>query len=117
MTDMIKINGIEEGMIANNLIPFEPTHPGSILREEIESRGITQTRLARDLGVKVSLVNELINGKRDFSIEYAMMLEAALGIDAEFWINLQNEYSKGKARRDSVFMTRLAKIRKIAAVL
>lgn len=37
-------------MIANNLTPYEPTHPGEILREEIECRGITQTKLANDLG-------------------------------------------------------------------
>lgn len=104
-------------MIANNLTPYDPTHPGEILREEIEWRGITQTKLAEDLGVKVSLLNELINGKRDFTIEYALMLEAALGIDADFWINLQNNYSKAKARHDSSFMAKLANIRRVAAVL
>ncbi|MCI9043218.1 MAG: HigA family addiction module antidote protein [Muribaculaceae bacterium] len=104
-------------MIANNLTPYEPTHPGEILREEIECRGITQTHLAKELGMKVSLLNELVNGKRDFTIEYAMMLEAALGIDSDFWINLQTDYSKAKARRDSTFMARLANIRRVAAAL
>lgn len=104
-------------MIANNLAPFEPTHPGEILREEIECRGITQTKLAADLGMKTTLLNELINGKRDFTIEYVLMLEAALGIDADFWINLQNDYSKAKARHNSSFMARLANIRRVAAVL
>ncbi|MCM1450652.1 MAG: helix-turn-helix domain-containing protein [Clostridium sp.] len=66
---MIILNGIDPNMIANNLTAFEPTHPGEILREEIECRGITQTKLANDLGIKVSLLNELINGKRDITIE------------------------------------------------
>ncbi len=114
---MITLNGIDPNMIANNLTPFEPIHPGEILREEIESRGITQTKLANDLGMKISLLNELINGKRDFTIEYALMIEAALGIDADFWINLQNDYSKAKARHDSSFMAKLANIRRVAAVL
>lgn len=114
---MVTLNGIDPDMIANNLTPFEPTHPGEILREEIECRHITQTRLANDLGMKVSLLNELINGKRAFTIEYALMLEAALGIDADFWINLQNDYDKGKARHDSTFMAKLANIRRCAAVL
>lgn len=114
---MITIQGIDPNMIANNLTPFEPTHPGEILREEIECRDITQTKLAKDLGIKVSLLNELINGKRDFTIEYALMLEAALGIDADFWINLQNDYSKARAKHDVSFMTKLANIRKITAVL
>ena len=81
---MITLPGVDPNMIANNIIPFEPTHPGEMLREELECRGITQTKLANDIGVKVSLLNELINGKRDFTIEYAMMIEAALGIDADF---------------------------------
>ena len=114
---MITIQGTDLSMIANNISPHEPTHPGEVLREEIECRGITQTRLAKEIGVKVSLLNELINGKRDFTIEYALMIEAALGIDADFWINLQNAYNKAKARHDSSFMARLANIRKAAAIL
>lgn len=114
---MITLPGIDPNMIANNLTPSRPTHPGETLREEIESRGITQTMLANEIGVKVSLLNELINGKRDFTIEYALMLEAALGIDADFWINLQTGYNKAKAKHDTTFMNRLAGIRRIAAVL
>lgn len=104
-------------MIANNLIPSNPTHPGEILREEIECRGISQTRLAKEIGIKVSLLNELINGKRDFTIEYALLLEAFLGIDADFWINMQINYNKALTKKDVSFMTRLANIRRIAAVL
>lgn len=114
---MITLPDIAPDMIANNLTPAEPTHPGEFLREEIEFRGITQTRLANEIGVKVSLLNELINGKRDFTIEYALMIEAALGIDADFWINQQTSYNKAKARHDSSFMARLANIRRVAAVL
>ena len=117
MTDMITLPGINPNMIANNLIPFEPTHPGEILREELECRGITQTKLANEIGVKVSLLNELINGKRDFTIEYAMMIEAALGIDADFWMNLQFTYNKGRVQQDRSFMERLTKIRRVAAIL
>lgn len=114
---MMTIQGIDPGMIANNLIPKDPTHPGEILREEIESRGITQTKLANEIGVKVSLLNELINGKRDFTIEYAMLIEAALGIDADIWVNLQANYNKARTKHDSSFMERLANIRRIAAAL
>lgn len=114
---MITIPGIAPDMIANNLIPYEPTHPGEVLREEIEYRGITQTLLAEKIGVKVSLLNELINGKRSFTIEYALMIEAALGIDADFWINMQNNYDKARVSHDTSFMARLANIRKVAAVL
>ncbi len=114
---MITLPGIVPNMIANNLTPFEPTNPGEILREELECKGITQTKLAHEIGIKVSLLNELINGKRDFTIEYAMMIEAAIGIDADFWINLQTAYNKGKVQHDQSFMDRLANIRRIAAIL
>ncbi|MBD5240418.1 MAG: HigA family addiction module antidote protein [Bacteroidales bacterium] len=114
---MIQITGINPNMIANNLVPFEPTHPGEVLREEIECRGITQTSLASELGVAKSLINELVNGKRDFTIEYALMLEAALGIDADFWINMQTAFNKNKVTKDAKFIERLSRIRKIAAML
>lgn len=78
---MIDIPGIDPNMIANNLIPSQPTHPGEVLRDEIESRGITQTKLANEIGVRVSLLNELINGKRNFTIEYAMMIEPDFEIE------------------------------------
>ena len=117
MTDKTQINGINPNIIANNLIPSRPTHPGEVLREEIESRGITQTKLANEIGVRVSLLNELINGKRDFTIEYAMMIEAALGIDADFWMRMQLGYNLKMAKRNKTFMDKLSKIHKIAAVL
>lgn len=114
---MITLPNIDPGMIANNLTPSNPTHPGSILGEELEERGISQTKFANDLGIKVSLLNEIINGKRNLTIEYALMIEAALGIDADLWINLQNNYSKVKAKSDSSFLAKLDHIRRIAAVL
>ena len=114
---MIDIPGIDPNMIANNLIPSQPTHPGEVLREEIESRGITQTKLANEIGVRVSLLNELINGKRNFTIEYAMMIEAALGIDADFWIRMQANYDRKMANLNKKFMDKISHIRRIAAVL
>ena len=114
---MIDIPGLDPNMIANNLVPSQPTHPGEVLRDEIESRGITQTKLANEIGVRVSLLNELINGKRNFTIEYAMMIEAALGIDADFWIRMQANYDKKMAHLNKNFMDKISRIRRIAAVL
>ena len=113
---MTTLPGIAADMIANNLTPSMPIHPGETLREELEERGLTQTRLAEEIGVQVSLLNELINGKRSFTIEYAMLLEAALGISADFWINLQTRYDKARTIRDTSFMNRLASIRRISAM-
>ncbi len=45
---MIEIKGIDPKMIANNLEPFEPTHPGELLKDEIEYRGVSQKQLAAE---------------------------------------------------------------------
>lgn len=114
---MMQVAGIDPNMIAYNLIPSRPTHPGEVLREEIESRGITQTKLANEIGIRVSLLNKLINGKRNFTVEYAMMIEAALGIDADFWLRMQSNYDRKMAKLNKKFMEKLAGIRRIAVVL
>jgi len=51
---MITIKGVDPRMIANNLMPFEPVHPGELLKEEVEYRGISQRKLASQMGVSYS---------------------------------------------------------------
>ena len=114
---MIKIEGVDPKMIANNLTPSEPIHPGEILKDEIEYRGISQRKLAAQMGISPTLLNEILNGKRAVSAEYALLFEAALGIDAEPLINLQVDYNIQVAKSDKSCLERLANIRKIAAVL
>lgn len=104
-------------MIANNLSPFEPTHPGELIRDELESLGMTQTALAAQIGVRPSLMSEVINGKRAVNTEMALLLEAALGVPADVWLRLQADYNMQVTRANKTFMNRLARIRKIAAVL
>ena len=45
--DKIQINGIDPRMIANNLAPSKPIHPGGLLKDEIEYRGISQKNLPK----------------------------------------------------------------------
>lgn len=104
-------------MIANNLTPFEPTHPGELIKDELEERNLTQAKLAESIGVKPSLLNEIIKGKRGINTEMALMLEAALNIPADLLLNLQNDYNMQVAKSDVTFMERLSSIRKIAVAL
>lgn len=104
-------------MIANNLTPFEPTHPGELIKDELESRDLTQSKLAESIGVSPSLLNEIIKGKRCVNTEMALLIEAALDIPADLLLNLQSDYNMQVTKSDSTFMKRLASIRKIAAVL
>jgi len=67
-----------------------PTHPGEMLREEfLEPLGLTQTDLAAKLGVSYPRVNELIHAKRGVTPDTALRLERLLGMEAQFWLNLQ----------------------------
>lgn len=104
-------------MIANNLNPSRPIHPGEMLRDEIEYRGISQKALASEIGIPASILNEVLNGKRAVNTEYALLLEAALGIEADLWLRLQADYNKQIAKSDPSFMERLARIRRMAAFL
>ena len=65
------------------------------------------------MGVSYTVFNEILNGKRPVTTEYALLLEAALGTNASIWIGLQADYNMQKAKQDKSFMKRLEKIRKI----
>lgn len=104
-------------MMANNLTPAYPTHSGEILKEEIEYRGISQRKLADQMGLRYSVVNEILNGHRPLAEKTALMFEAALDISAEPLMNLQMKYNMLSTRKDTSFMKRLENIWKIASVL
>ena len=92
----------------------ELIHPGEMIKDEIIARGLTQKELAQQMGVSYTVFNEILNGKRPVTTEYALLLEAALGTNASIWIRLQTDYNMQKAKQDKSFMKRLEKIRKIA---
>ncbi|WP_293740110.1 HigA family addiction module antitoxin [Parabacteroides sp. ASD2025] len=114
---MITLKGVDPKMIANNLIPSEPIHPGEILKDEVEYRGISQRKLALRMGISPTLLNEILNGKRAVSTEYALLFEAALGIDPEPLLKMQSDYNLQVAKADKSFVERLSNIRKIVAML
>jgi antitoxin HigA-1 len=61
---------------ADKYTPYFPIHPGEILKDEIEYRGISQRHLASQMGVSYTLLNEVLNGKRQVNAELAMLIEA-----------------------------------------
>ncbi len=96
---------------------FTPTHPGEVLKDEIEYRKISQRQLAEQMGISYKVLNDLLNGRRPLTITVAMMFEAALDIPADSLMRLQLKYNMQKAYNDTTFMERLSRIRKCAAVL
>ena len=114
---MIRIKGVEPRMIANNLTPYIPVHPGGILKEEIEYRGISQSKLAEQIGMSYKVLNHILNEHRPLTTTTAMMFEAALGIPAYLLANMQTDYNLQVAKQDNKFVEKLSKIKKIAAML
>lgn len=115
--DQVKHKELDPKMIANNLKPYQPTHPGEVLKDELEYRGISQRGLAKKIGISYSVLNEVLNGKRALNTELALMMEAALGVDAAPLLAMQNEYDMLMVERDASFMEKLRRIRQIAAAL
>jgi addiction module HigA family antidote len=67
-----------------------PTHPGEMLLEEfLKPIGLSQTDLAKKMGVSYPRINELIHGKRGITPDTALRLERLFGMEAQFWLNLQ----------------------------
>ncbi len=95
--------------------PFIPTHPGEIVKEELEYRGISQKHFAKVVGISYTMLNDILNAKRPVSVDFALLMEASTGISAELLVNMQTRYNLQTARRDKEKMKHWEEIRKICA--
>jgi len=80
--------------MANRLLPKyrRPTTPGEMLIEEfLKPMGVSQAEFARRIGVSYVRLNEIVNGRRSVTADTALRFERALGVSAEFWLNLQRD--------------------------
>lgn len=73
---------------------FVPSiHPGEILNEEfLKPMGITQYRLAKDIGISPRRINEIVKGIRTISVDSALRLARYFGTTPQFWLHLQSRY-------------------------
>jgi addiction module HigA family antidote len=101
----------------NKYICARPVHPGEILKEEIEYRGISQGKLAAQMGMSYKVLNHILNERRPLTTTTAMLIEAALGIPADMLIGMQTDYDMCMVKQDKSFLDRLAEIRKVAAAV
>ena len=77
----------------------KPMHPGTVLNEiYMKEYGLNQSQLAVKCGCSARKINEIVNGKRAISPEFALVLERGLGISAEMWVRIQAEYDLALAR-------------------
>ena len=77
-----------------------PLHPGVVLNEiYISEMSLNQTDLAKKCHCSPRKINEIINGKRGISPEFALVLEKVLRTTAEMWVRMQADYDLCKARK------------------
>jgi len=76
-----------------------PVHPGEVLREEfLKPLGISQCRLAKDIGLRPTRVSQILHGKAGVSADTALRLARYFRVSPEFWLNLQGRHDLEVAR-------------------
>ena len=75
-------------------------HPGEVLLEEfLGPLGISQNRIARDIGVPPRRINEIVLGKRSVTPDTALRLSRYFGNSSRFWLGLQLDYDLEETER------------------
>ena len=70
-----------------------PIHPGETLREDfLKPLGLTPHRLAMELLVPVTRLNDIVRGKRAITADTALRLSRFFGTTPQFWMSLQANY-------------------------
>jgi len=70
-------------------VTYSTIHPGMVLKEELDAKGLSSKELASTLSMPAPVLSAIINGKRNITPDIAILLETALGKDASFWLALQ----------------------------
>ncbi len=75
-----------------------PIHPGEILLEKfLKPMGISQYRLAKDIGVPAMRISKIVRGERGISADTSLRLARYFGMSVEFWTGIQTHYEVEKA--------------------
>ena len=68
------------------------SHPGRLLKRELEARNLSANRLALALGVPSGRITDILNSRRSITAETAVRLGCYFGNRPGFWLELQNQY-------------------------
>ena len=74
-------------------------HPGLVLAEIHMKGRYTQTELAKKIGCQCRKINEIVNGKRSITPDFAIQLAIAIGTTPDIWIHMQAEYDLWVAKK------------------
>lgn len=80
--------------------PDTALHPGRFLKEQLDARDVTQREFARRMNRPPQVINQIIREKKSITPQTAQEIERVLGIDAQFWLNLQQIYDIVTARME-----------------
>lgn len=95
---------------------IKPIHPGEILLVEfLKPMGISQYRLAKDIGVDPRRINEIVLGKRAITADTALRLSRYFGTSERFWLNLQARYEL-EVRKDALGGRLEGEVKQLAGV-
>jgi addiction module HigA family antidote len=72
-------------------VQIPPVHPGVYLKELLEEMGLSQYRLAQDIGVPAMRISHIVHGKRPVTAELALRLGRYFGQSPRYWLNLQSD--------------------------
>jgi addiction module HigA family antidote len=76
---------------------FQAIHPGAVLREELEARGLSANAFALKLRVPPQRIQDIVAGRRGISPESALRIAACLGTPARLWMDIQAAYDLHQA--------------------
>ena len=80
---------------------LSPIHPGEVLLEDfMKPLGLSQYRVAQDIGVTPIRISQIVNGQRSITVDTAMRLARYFGTSAAVWLRLQVRYDLEVAERD-----------------
>jgi antitoxin HigA-1 len=72
---------------------LSPIHPGEVLLEDfMKPLGLSQYRLAHDIGVTPIRISQIVNGQRAITVDTAMRLARYFSTSAAVWLRLQVRY-------------------------
>ena len=74
-------------------------HPGDVLRDELEERGVSPASFARQIDVPANRISQILAGKRAVTGDSALRFGHWFGMDPQFWLNLQAQYELAVAER------------------
>lgn len=80
--------------LTENIIPGKATHPGELLKQELDYKQISIEEFAVTSQISENTIKKIITGKEYITIDIALKLETTLNIDTDFWLQLQYNYEK-----------------------